>query len=188
MAKKILIPTFMTIACFFSLCAQQYDSSCNYVIVSQNSRMCSGLKLVNVIKTNVIGLVWDCYQQTDTFFFKKEFEDLREHLNVKIPDAAGLKDYDCVLMASILSDQEFPKEDMEIEVYEIFFKNIDISTRFAKAIENKNVRYLEWPDISIPIKIYQQQERVLLFLDVSEEPKNSNLCRVVEKVCAAVNL
>ena len=78
-------------------------------------------------------------------------------------------DYVCVHKASI--GEYLPKEKLwrVIIVYEINFKHLFQAKRLMNTYEKYKVRTLDWPDASIPVRFYQDNASVFVFLDHSDD-------------------
>lgn len=161
------------------LLAQQSDTLSTYVVLTDTAN-CMDTKLDKIVRIENSGLVWDDFRPGKEYW-KDEFGYVQYHFESKAFENV-LSSYLCVLMAAVLSDEEFPDEDIYVEIYEIRFPSEIVSKHIQDVTEKYKINRLDWPDASIPIRLYRHKKAIYLFLDSSDEPNAISFNRVFEKV------
>lgn len=129
---------------------------------------CPKIALFDIISKDTI-FHWDNLEKDNLFYEVEEFNVVKQRFQSKTMYSDALSDYVCVHKASIGAYLTKEKLWRVIVIYEIGFKYLFQARRVMNSVKKYKVRTLDWPDASIPVRFYQNDTSVFIFLDYSDD-------------------
>jgi hypothetical protein len=163
----------------------QNDDSTSFVInLSKPGKDCQKGYLNKVYQKSQ-GLSWYLNENKHSDYLLESFKNLKENVEKKTKDYRLFNGQCCVQRAG-LSIQNDSFKNSYIEVFEVVFNNTKQPQKFVETVQRSNVIYWDNIDVSLPIKFYNKNNSIFIFLD-AEDPNEIQFNIVIDKIKKTIN-